>query len=96
MSWKCILDVYCSVIALQDAQLGDWCLGTEKFCMQVTIKQRIPLDAYTLQEEEVSAVRYIHFKELESKYSNADPEMAMSLLGENAAVRATMIVIQLC
>ena len=51
--------------------------------MQVTVKDRIPVDAFELDEAEVDAVKYIGYGELEEAFLKQDPAFVPADLNSN-------------
>lgn len=43
--------------------------------MQVTVKERIPLEAFILDEAEVDAVKYVPVADLAAAYRRQDPTL---------------------
>lgn len=52
-------------------------------CSQVTVKDRIPVDAFDLDEAEVDAVKYIKYGELEEALMKQDPAFVPADLSSN-------------
>lgn len=59
--------------------------------VQVTMKDRIPVDAFVLDEAEVDAVRYIKYNELEEAFLKKDPAFVPADL--NSTVRTASILL---